>query len=75
MQLSHVLVALSAASVSAKRRDLRHVAPVGERLQTRKAAAPEPQIHNDHLPAVKRTSVADYQFLTNTTAGEWTAYP
>lgn len=67
MQLSHFLVALCAATVSAKRRDLRHVAPVGERLQARKSAAPEPQIQNDYLPAVKRVSTADYQFLTNKT--------
>lgn len=70
MQLSHVLVALCATAVSAKRRDLRHVAPVGERLQARKDAAPEPQIQNEYLPAVKRTSTTGYQYLTNKTTRE-----
>ncbi|CAN8096292.1 unnamed protein product [Discula destructiva] len=67
MQLSHFLLAISAATVSAKRRDLRHVAPVGERLQARNAAK-EPQIQNEYLPAIKRTSSADYKFLTNKTS-------
>lgn len=67
MQLSHFLLAFSATAVSAKRRDLRHVAPVGERLQARKAAQPEPQIQNEYVPSIKRTTTADYKFLTNTT--------
>lgn len=68
MQLSHFLLAVTATAVSAKRRDLRHVAPVGERLQARKAAAiAEPQIQNEYAPSIKRATTSDYQFLTNKT--------
>lgn len=69
MQLSVLLsaLALSAAGVSA-RRDLRHVAPVAERLQTRK---PEPRIQNEYAAEIKRTtSSSGYQYLTNSTQGK-----
>lgn len=68
MQLSRFLsaLALSAAAVSA-RRSLRHIGPVGERLEARRASA-EPQIRNEYYPPTKRASSSDYQFLTNKTS-------
>lgn len=73
MQLSSFLsaLALSAAAVSA-RRSLRHVGPVGERLEAHMAARAEPQIETEFVPATKRASSAsDYQFLTNKTQREY----
>lgn len=58
-------LALSAAAVSA-RRSLRHIGPVGERLEAVRAPV-EPQIRNEYPPAAKRASSSSYQFLTNKT--------
>lgn len=59
-------LALSAAVVSAKR-SLRHVGPVGERLEALRTPV-EPQVRNDYLSATtKRASSSSYQFLTNKT--------
>lgn len=71
MQLSVLLstLALSTAAVSA-RRDLRHVGPVGERLQAHRRH-PEPQAENEYASQIRRTSSSSgYQYLTNTSQSE-----
>lgn len=70
MQWSRLLSALafSAVAVSAKR-SLRHMGPLGERLQA-KTIQREPQIRNEYLPVARRASTDTYQFLTNKTECE-----
>lgn len=68
MQWSHILSALafSAAAVSAKR-SINHVGPIAAERIAAKTIHREPQIRNEYLPATKRASTSDYQFLTNKT--------
>lgn len=73
MQLSSLVSALALSSAVSAKRSLRHIGPVGDRLEAldaRRLQEQEPRIVNDYVPTVKRASSSSgYQYLTNKTQG------